>query len=118
MVIDSSCRTSSILFILATGCLVATGCVSSSMFDEFKYETRRDLSSLLDEQGKLESDMASLRSDIRRIGESQEALNSEVHDWLSKSERKLKEMEDRVIEIRLELREIRLMLRRAEPVPR
>lgn len=110
MLIVSNFRISSIIFIIAIGCILAGGCVESSTFDEFKYETRRDLNSLLDKQRKLERDIYSLRADIRRIGESQEDLNSDVRDWLSKSELKLKEMEDRVIEIRL-------MLRRTNPVP-
>lgn len=96
---------------IAATLLMVAGCVSSSQFATFQYETRRDLSALRDNLRAIERDIEGLREDMRRTSQSQAALDSKIRDWLSRSELKLKEMEERVIEIRL-------MLRRVSPSPK
>jgi peptidoglycan hydrolase CwlO-like protein len=88
---------------LLTVFILLSGCVSSSTFEDFKHEIRRDITSLQNEQSRLEREIATVRDEIRRISNRQQDLNMDVQDWLTKSETKLKEMEDRVIEIRLQI---------------
>lgn len=82
------------------------GCVSSSTFDDFKHETRREITSLHSEQSRLESEISSLHADIKRLRNLQQDLSIDVRERLRNAETKLKEMEDRVIEIRLQIQRV------------
>lgn len=82
--------------------IVLGGCVSDSVFDAHKHETDRNFKLLRAELGQVQRDIVSLRRDIKSVSNSQDSLNEDVYDWLKKSEKKLREMEDRVIELRLD----------------
>ena len=79
------------------------GCVSSSTFDDFKHETRREITALREEQINLQRDIASLRLDIKRLSNQQQDLSTDVRKQLTDAQTKLREMVDRVIEIRLQI---------------
>lgn len=100
-------------------CLLMCGCVSNSTLEDFKHQIRSDLSSIREnhdrdfgslrsELAELESDIRTLRADMVRLTQSQTDIDADMQEWLSTSETKLGEMEDRVIEIRLELQRGRL----------
>ena len=91
------------LLILVFAIFLLGGCVASTTFEDFKNEIRYEIASLRNEQSKQERDIATLRDEIGRITNRQQDLSTDVRDSLSKSETKLKEMEDRVIEIRLQI---------------
>jgi peptidoglycan hydrolase CwlO-like protein len=79
------------------------GCVSSSTFDNFKHETRREITELREEQINLQRDIDSLRLEIKRLSNQQQDLSVDVRKQLTDARNTLREMEDRVIEIRLQI---------------
>ncbi len=79
------------------------GCVSISTLEDFKHETRREIAALREEQIKLQRDIASLGLDINRLSDQQQNLSTDVRKQLTDAKSTLREMEDRVIEIRLQI---------------
>lgn len=102
-----NCKLNLCIFILIFGIGFFHGCVSNATFEAHKQEVNRSTSYLQSELQKLKYDIAVLRSEIDDISSKQESMHTDVSRWLEKSEVKLKEMESRVVEIRLLLRKNR-----------